>query len=236
MPHSSHTQQTKTHKAAAGYSPRLCNDDLAPTRDQNWSWYNIFSFWMSDVHSMGGYVVAASFFTAWAGQLAGSALPAGGHLYCPAVRQPGGEAEPDGRGALRGDLSSGVWRFRRQYPGGDPRADRLCLVRHSDLSGGECPDAGPAQVLALPCLADQQQLSRAVAPRLAVLRHYVAAAGDGVLAWHERHQTLYRYRRSGGLCGDAGAGRLDCIQDWSGWYLLYPRQQILERRASRPGR
>ncbi|MFI3308102.1 NCS1 family nucleobase:cation symporter-1 [Ewingella allii] len=45
------------------YSPRLCNDDLAPTRDQNWSWYNIFSFWMSDVHSMGGYVVAASFFT-----------------------------------------------------------------------------------------------------------------------------------------------------------------------------
>ena len=52
MPHSSHTQQTKTHKAAAGYSPRLCNDDLAPTRDQNWSWYNIFSFWMSDVHSL----------------------------------------------------------------------------------------------------------------------------------------------------------------------------------------
>lgn len=47
----------------AHYSPRLCNDDLAPTRHQNWSWYNIFSFWMSDVHSMGGYVVAASFFT-----------------------------------------------------------------------------------------------------------------------------------------------------------------------------
>ncbi|MFH0409327.1 hypothetical protein, partial [Klebsiella pneumoniae] len=23
MPHSSHTQQTKTHEAAAGYSPRL---------------------------------------------------------------------------------------------------------------------------------------------------------------------------------------------------------------------
>ncbi|WP_437890049.1 NCS1 family nucleobase:cation symporter-1 [Phytobacter sp. V91] len=44
------------------YSPRLTNDDLAPTRDQNWTWYNIFSFWMSDVHSMGGYVVAASFF------------------------------------------------------------------------------------------------------------------------------------------------------------------------------
>lgn len=24
------------------YSPKLCNEDLAPTRDQNWSWYNIF--------------------------------------------------------------------------------------------------------------------------------------------------------------------------------------------------
>ncbi|WP_192458980.1 NCS1 family nucleobase:cation symporter-1 [Musicola keenii] len=52
-----------TGKSPAHYSPRLCNEDLAPTREQNWSWYNIFSFWMSDVHSMGGYVVAASFFT-----------------------------------------------------------------------------------------------------------------------------------------------------------------------------
>ncbi|WP_297197258.1 NCS1 family nucleobase:cation symporter-1 [uncultured Pluralibacter sp.] len=47
----------------SGYSPRLTNEDLAPTRNQTWTWYNIFSFWMSDVHSMGGYVVAASFFT-----------------------------------------------------------------------------------------------------------------------------------------------------------------------------
>ncbi|WP_445116507.1 NCS1 family nucleobase:cation symporter-1 [Acinetobacter sp. WZC-1] len=43
------------------YSPKLTNADLAPSR-QNWSWYNIFSFWMSDVHSIGGYVVAASLF------------------------------------------------------------------------------------------------------------------------------------------------------------------------------
>lgn len=43
------------------YSPKLTNADLAPAK-QNWSWYNIFSFWMSDVHSMGGYVVAASLF------------------------------------------------------------------------------------------------------------------------------------------------------------------------------
>ncbi|MFC3394411.1 NCS1 family nucleobase:cation symporter-1 [Brenneria rubrifaciens] len=54
---------TVDNEAQAHYSPRLCNEDLAPTRVQTWSWYNIFSFWMSDVHSMGGYVVAASFFT-----------------------------------------------------------------------------------------------------------------------------------------------------------------------------
>lgn len=52
-----------TGHSKPGYSPRLTNDDLAPVREQHWNWYNIFSFWMSDVHSMGGYVVAASFFT-----------------------------------------------------------------------------------------------------------------------------------------------------------------------------
>ncbi|WP_313689144.1 NCS1 family nucleobase:cation symporter-1 [Pantoea sp.] len=63
MPNHSEVTSAVASEANAHYSPRLCNEDLAPTRDQNWSWYNIFSFWMSDVHSMGGYVVAASFFT-----------------------------------------------------------------------------------------------------------------------------------------------------------------------------
>jgi len=63
MPNSHGSSPAAASDATVNYSPRLCNEDLAPTRDQNWSWYNIFSFWMSDVHSMGGYVVAASFFT-----------------------------------------------------------------------------------------------------------------------------------------------------------------------------
>lgn len=63
MPNRQNAQHGTAADSGAVYSPRLCNEDLAPTRDQNWSWYNIFSFWMSDVHSMGGYVVAASFFT-----------------------------------------------------------------------------------------------------------------------------------------------------------------------------
>lgn len=45
-----------------GYDPRLTNEDLAPLRQQKWGSYNIFAFWMSDVHSVGGYVTAGSLF------------------------------------------------------------------------------------------------------------------------------------------------------------------------------
>jgi len=45
-----------------GYDPRLTNEDLAPLKQQTWSSYNIFAFWMSDVHSVGGYVTAGSLF------------------------------------------------------------------------------------------------------------------------------------------------------------------------------
>lgn len=48
--------------ASAGYDDRLSNEDLAPLRKQRWSSYNIFAFWMSDVHSVGGYVTAGSLF------------------------------------------------------------------------------------------------------------------------------------------------------------------------------
>ncbi len=46
-----------------GYDDRLCNEDLAPLRQQTWTSYNIFAFWMSDVHSVGGYVTAGSLFS-----------------------------------------------------------------------------------------------------------------------------------------------------------------------------
>lgn len=45
-----------------GYDPRLTNEDLAPLRKQTWGRYNIFAFWMSDVHSVGGYITAGSLF------------------------------------------------------------------------------------------------------------------------------------------------------------------------------
>src|SRR4051812_21953796 len=57
-----------------GYDPRLTNEDLAPLKQQTWSSYNIFAFWMSDVHSVGGYVTAGSLFAlglaSWQGLIA----------------------------------------------------------------------------------------------------------------------------------------------------------------------
>nr|WP_314142325.1 NCS1 family nucleobase:cation symporter-1 [uncultured Rhodococcus sp.] len=44
------------------YDPRLTNEDLAPLKKQTWTSYNLFAFWMSDVHSVGGYVTAGSLF------------------------------------------------------------------------------------------------------------------------------------------------------------------------------
>jgi NCS1 family nucleobase:cation symporter-1 len=45
-----------------GYDDRLTNEDLAPLRKQTWTSYNFFAFWMSDVHSVGGYITAGSLF------------------------------------------------------------------------------------------------------------------------------------------------------------------------------
>lgn len=47
----------------------LINPDLAPLKNQHWGAYNVFAFWMSDVHSVGGYITAGALFalglTAW---------------------------------------------------------------------------------------------------------------------------------------------------------------------------
>lgn len=52
-----------------GADPELINDDIAPLKKQKWGSYNIFAFWMSDVHSVGGYTTAGGLFamglTSW---------------------------------------------------------------------------------------------------------------------------------------------------------------------------
>ena len=70
QPNAGHTdfEDTPGHPAGDGlikdfYDDRLANSDLAPLKKQTWSSYNIFAFWMSDVHSVGGYVTAGSLFS-----------------------------------------------------------------------------------------------------------------------------------------------------------------------------
>jgi NCS1 family nucleobase:cation symporter-1 len=48
--------------SGASYDPRLTNEDLAPLKEQTWKSYNIFAFWMSDVHSVGGYITMGTLF------------------------------------------------------------------------------------------------------------------------------------------------------------------------------
>lgn len=50
------SQYSTVHQLPTGYSDRLYNEDLAPlvagkdrSSRQDWNWYNIFAFWMSDV-------------------------------------------------------------------------------------------------------------------------------------------------------------------------------------------
>jgi len=42
--------------------PRLYNEDLAPAKERNWGVYSLFAMWMSDIHSVGGYIFAAGLF------------------------------------------------------------------------------------------------------------------------------------------------------------------------------
>jgi NCS1 family nucleobase:cation symporter-1 len=79
-----------------GYDPRLTNEDLAPLRTQSWRSYNIFAFWMSDVHSVGGYVTAGSLFmlglSSW--QVLVSLLVGIGivNVFCNLVAKPSQQA------------------------------------------------------------------------------------------------------------------------------------------------
>ena len=45
-----------------GVDSSLFNDDLAPAKSRDWSFYSLFAMWMSDIHSIGGYTFAAGLF------------------------------------------------------------------------------------------------------------------------------------------------------------------------------
>ncbi|SIS14959.1 NCS1 family nucleobase:cation symporter-1 [Williamsia sterculiae] len=79
-----------------GYHQNLTNEDLAPLRKQSWTWYNIFAFWMSDVHSVGGYVFAGSLFAlgiaAWQVLVALIIGIVGVNILCNLVAKPSQQA------------------------------------------------------------------------------------------------------------------------------------------------
>ncbi|NKX56744.1 NCS1 family nucleobase:cation symporter-1 [Arthrobacter mobilis] len=56
--------QAGRSEALASVSPRLYNQDLAPTQRQGrrWSAYSIFTLWANDVHSLGNYAFAIGLF------------------------------------------------------------------------------------------------------------------------------------------------------------------------------
>ena len=59
-----HSSSEASVLKVAGSDPKLYNDDLAPTSPagRTWGTFDLFSMWMSDVHSVGGYTFAASLF------------------------------------------------------------------------------------------------------------------------------------------------------------------------------
>ena len=57
-------QDQRSTSTALPLSPRLYNEDLAPTKKagRTWSAYNIFTLWANDVHSLGNYAFAIGLF------------------------------------------------------------------------------------------------------------------------------------------------------------------------------
>jgi len=56
--------QPDLEAGVSGGDRRLYSEDLAPTpaSERHWGTYSLFSMWMSDIHSVGGYTFAASLF------------------------------------------------------------------------------------------------------------------------------------------------------------------------------
>lgn len=111
----------------------LANKDLIPSQ-QTWSWYNIFAFWMSDVHSAGGYIFAGTLFSlGLAGWQVFISLIAGILIILVLANIIG---VPSQKFAIPFPVISrmtyGV--FGLQYSGPHSRHHCHCLVRYSNLS------------------------------------------------------------------------------------------------------
>lgn len=123
----------------------LANKDLIPSR-QTWGWYNIFAFWMSDVHSAGGYIFAGTLFSlGLAGWQVFVSLIAGILIILVLANIIGAPSQkyaipfPVISRMTYGVFGSNIPAL--QYSGSHSRHHCHCLVRHSNLSC-ECRSYG----------------------------------------------------------------------------------------------
>jgi hypothetical protein len=191
-----------------GADPSLYNADLAPTAPagRTWKTFDIFSMWMSDVHSVGGYTFAASlFFLGLSGWQVLIAMTVGIVIVYFLMNLIGRPSQVLGipypvfarvsfgvRGANLAALVRGV----------------VGVVWYGVQTGA---GAG-AHVLSGRAGADAFRICRTFGIGLVLLFiHVVFPAGD-LSQRHGDDPQVHRFLRPGGLSGDVNFGRLDFME------------------------
>ena len=198
------------HPAGVGlikpsYDPNLTNEDLAPLHKQNWRSYNIFAFWMSDVHSVGGYVTLGGLFalgiTAWQvliSLIIGIVIVM---VFANLVAKPSqktGVPYPVINRAIFGVKGANIPAIIRG-------PDRGRLVRRADLPRRGEPEHRLPEVHPGLGGAARADLPRPERARLDLVRDPLGRPGGAVLARHGDHPPVHRLRRPRRLRRDGRA-------------------------------
>ena len=210
-----------------GYAPRLTNEDLAPLKKQTWGSYNFFAFWMSDVHSVGGYVTAGSLFAlglaAWQvliALLVGITIV---YFLCNLVARPSqatGTPYPVASRISFGVLGANIPAIIRgliavAWYGIQTYLASVALVLLAiKLWPGLAPWAEVAQ----------HGFAGSLDPGLDRVRDHVDRAGDRVLAGDGVDPQVHRLLWSRGVCGDVPARRLPGDRGRLGEHRFQPRR------------
>ncbi len=230
-----------THSDATtppAYDPRLTNEDLAPLREQRWGSYNFFAFWMSDVHSVGGYVTAGSLFAlglaAWqvlVALLIGISIV---YVLCNLVARPSqatGTPYPVISRVAFGVLGANIpaiirgliavaWYGIQTY-----LASASLVVVALKLWPGIAPV----------CRGRHVRVRRPLVARLGRVPRDVGAAGRGVLERHGGDPQVHRLLRTCRLCGDVPARRLPRDGGGLGQHRPEPGRRHHHRMGLGPG-
>lgn len=192
-------------------APNLINHELAPLKKQTWGTYNILCYWMSDVHSVGGYVFAGSLFalglTSWQVLIC---LLVGIYLVqfvANKIAKPSqthGVPYPVICRSPFGVLGANI-------PAIIPGRHRSRLAWYSDLSRlarAGCADAEAFSNAGTLRGQSPLRVSGPVRTWLGGIHDDVTAAGHCFLEWHGDGQKVCRFRRASCLCRHVPAHRL----------------------------